>query len=189
VAEDPGEGRAGAFGPRGLVVARHGVPRFFEPRDQPVDVFQFGVAAQVGEVAAEDHDIRIQGVDLICDLCGVFFAIQLSKMGVCEENSSTAAYGFFSFNRVRSDGQQFRFDIPRIACDAGRGDQEEQEGAAYLFQHSLFSVLCNILSFIINLYGSEIRIVQFGGKRHILRQACQACAYLLLCGIVPKALR
>ena len=31
VTEDPGEGRAGALGPRGFVVARHGVPRFFEP--------------------------------------------------------------------------------------------------------------------------------------------------------------
>ena len=65
VAEDPGESRAGAFGPRGLVVARHGVPRFFEPRDQSVDVFQFGVAAQVGEVAAEDHDVARRGVDFV----------------------------------------------------------------------------------------------------------------------------
>ncbi len=48
-----------------FVVARHGVPRFFEPRDQPVDVFQFGVAAQVGEVAAEDHDVARRGVDFV----------------------------------------------------------------------------------------------------------------------------
>ena len=28
-----------------------------------MDVFQFGVAAQVGEVAAEDHDVARRGVD------------------------------------------------------------------------------------------------------------------------------
>jgi hypothetical protein len=30
-----------------------------------VDVFQFGVAAQVGEVAAEDHDVARRGVDFV----------------------------------------------------------------------------------------------------------------------------
>lgn len=47
------------------MVARNGAPRFPQPGDQCVDVFQLGVAAQIGEVAAEKNDVARRGVDFV----------------------------------------------------------------------------------------------------------------------------